>query len=168
MTPRRACSSVSPGLTGSQNPAKERVFQHRRAIEKCLEIAFCWRKADRSRACRKFVSVMRTLMIVLLILRVFRIIHPLTMRPNSPRAPRKNRLVMRVCAWPAQPPKRSISATSLDARFPRQRSNQRRSLGATEFGPRSIFALTQSVLSRLVDSVPQGSSSGQNSVRLRC
>src|SRR4051812_37740326 len=60
------------------------------------------------RGMRVFVRVLRTLVILLLILRV--LAAPLAMRPVSYRTPSHYHLVARICAWPVQ---RSPFAASL-------------------------------------------------------
>ncbi len=66
----------------------------------------------------RFVSMTRTLVILLLTLRV--LASPLAMRPEPFRNPAHYRLVARVCAWLAQRPQRSLTATSLVPSFPRK------------------------------------------------
>ena len=63
----------------------------------------------------RFVSMARTLVILLLTLRV--LAAPLAMRPEPFRNPSNYRLVVRVCAWPAQRPQRSLTSTSLVPSF---------------------------------------------------
>ena len=95
---------------------------------------------------RVFVSVIRTLVILLLTLRV--VASPLAMRPDCTRHPKTYRLVARVCAWPVHPPVRAISAKSLVPRFPGKGTNNPQGQGHS-FGIQNIVSVTCSVLSRL-------------------
>ena len=114
---------------------------------------------------RVFVSKSRTLLILLLALRV--LAAPVAMRPEPNRFPAHFRLVPRVCAWPTQPPRRSLTRASLAPCFlgkhpgnidPGGKRGRSYLRGSTDW----------TVGSRLPGSDPKGLSSGQHTVRLRC
>jgi hypothetical protein len=114
---------------------------------------------------RVFASLMRTLVILLLTLRV--LASPLAMRPESSKTPTSFHLVARVCSWPAQRPQRSISATSL---VPCYRGKGQDNAGdqGHKSGLGNLLWLTGADFSRLVGLIAQDSSLGQLPVHLRC
>jgi hypothetical protein len=114
---------------------------------------------------RLFVSLIRTLVIVLVTVRV--VAAPLAMRPESPRYASKYRLVARVCAWPAQRLERPISAASLVPRFKGKGPHHSADHGHN-FGPVTIVWLSPVALSTFLGRNPHGSSLAQLSIHLRC
>src|SRR5262245_31984728 len=114
---------------------------------------------------RGFLGLIRISVVLLLTLRI--LASPLAMRPESPRTQKNQRLVARVCAWPALRPQRSISALSFAPR-PRCNGPDHCQDRYHAFGPQTVLSSDGEILSRLNGPVSQGSHSKQTSVCLRC
>ncbi len=111
------------------------------------------------------MALIRTSVLLLLTLRV--LATPLAMRPESPSAVTKYRLVARVCAWPALRPERSISATSLGLR-PRHRGGDDGRDPGLAPGSWAQPWLPWATASRRIDPASSGLPSRQLSVCRRC
>jgi hypothetical protein len=112
-----------------------------------------------------FVNVTRTLVILLLTLRV--LAAPLAMRPEPFKTPARFHLVARVCAWPAQRPQRSLSLTSLAPCFRGGRLDNAEGRGNGSVPP-NLLSMSRALLSRLLGPEVLGPSSRRLPFCLRC